>query len=92
MASVAGSGVKRLIRALRLRRLLTQFPHLSLAPMDVGVARQAALLRGASNVPMADAIHVATAQQAGAGAIVTNDYAWRAWVARPKLVLLGDYA
>jgi predicted nucleic acid-binding protein len=72
--------------------LLTQFPHLSLAPMDVGVARQAALLRGASNVPMADAIHVATAQQAGAGAMVTNDYAWRAWVARPKLVLLGDYA
>jgi predicted nucleic acid-binding protein len=72
--------------------LLTRFPHLSLAPLDVGVACQAARLRGASNVSLADAIHVATALEAGAGAIVTNDYAWRAWVDRPKLVLLGNYA
>ena len=72
--------------------LLTRFPHLTLAPMDVDVARRVAILRGTANAHTADAIQVATAQRAGADALLSNDYAWRSWVAQPKLILLGDYA
>ena len=52
---------------------LTTFEHLSLVPFDTDLARQAALLRGASSLSLADAIHVAAALRFGATAIVTND-------------------
>lgn len=68
-----------------------QFPNLTLFPVDMSVARRVAVLRGETGLRMPDAIQIATAQQAGADVIVTNDYAWRPHVTEPALILLGDY-
>jgi predicted nucleic acid-binding protein len=71
---------------------LTQFPNLTIVPLDLALARQAALVRAATRLRTPDAIQVAAAQQAGAGAIVTNDRRWVGRVTGPALVLLEDYA
>ena len=70
---------------------LTHFPHLQLAPMDVDLARETALVRTETGLRTPDAIQVAAGRLHRADAIVTNDLRWRGRVVRPDLILLDDY-
>ncbi len=47
--------------------------HLDIVPLSADIAVDAGLLRGRTGCSLADAIHLATARQAGATAFVTND-------------------
>ena len=71
---------------------LTHFPHLTVLALDVGLARETAVVRGATGLRTPDAVQVAAARLAGAGAIVTNDRRWVGKVDAPALVMLGEYA
>ena len=46
---------------------------LTLVPLTIAVAEDAAWLRGRGGLDVADAIHVASARAAGATALITND-------------------
>jgi len=70
---------------------LTHFPNLRLVPLDIALARETALVRGASKLRVPDAVQVAAARLAGADGIVTNDRRWLGRVTQPALVMLGDY-
>jgi predicted nucleic acid-binding protein len=70
---------------------LTSFPNLQLAPLDVRLARETALVRAATGLRTPDAVQVAAARQHGAGAIVTNDHRWAARVTAPTVILLDAY-
>jgi predicted nucleic acid-binding protein len=70
---------------------LTGFPHLTMVPLDEALARETALVRGTTGLRMPDAIQVAAARLAGAGAIVTNDRRWSRTISQPALLLLDDY-
>ncbi len=70
---------------------VTNFPNLQLMPPNVEIARQTALVRASTGLKMPDAIQIATAIQAGATALVSNDKQWRNKVDKPVLVLLDDY-
>jgi predicted nucleic acid-binding protein len=52
---------------------LTSFENLALVPLDVDVARDAAAIRGESQLSLGDAIHLASARRFGATVFVTND-------------------
>ena len=67
----ARSGAAQL--AERYVEELTSFENLALVPLDVNVARDAAAIRGASQLSLADAIHLASARRFGATVFVTND-------------------
>lgn len=70
---------------------LTRFPNLEILPLDAALARETALVRGATGLRTPDAIQVAAARLAGAGALVTNDRRWARQVTEPPLLLLDDY-
>ena len=69
----------------------THFPNLSILPLDAALARETALVRAATGLRTPDAVQVAAARLAGAGAIVTNDHRWAGRVTEPVLVMLDDY-
>lgn len=71
---------------------LTHFPNLSVWPLDAALARETALVRAATGLRTPDAVQVAAARLAGAGAIVTNDRRWVGKVEEPALVMLEEYA
>lgn len=73
---------------LRLRR----FPNLRIIPMGTRIAARAARVRVTTRLKLPDAIQIATAQVAGADAILTNDAAWRGRTGPLELILLEDYA
>lgn len=52
---------------------LASLENIALVPLSRNIAVEAAVIRGASALSMTDAIHLATAQEAGATAFVTND-------------------
>ena len=52
---------------------LTSLENLTLVPLDVEVAREAARIRGQSQMALADAIHLASALRFDATVFVTND-------------------
>jgi predicted nucleic acid-binding protein len=70
---------------------LTRFPNLEILPLDAALARETALVRGATGLRTPDAIQVAAARLAGAGALITNDRRWVRQVTEPPLLLLDDY-
>jgi predicted nucleic acid-binding protein len=70
---------------------ITNFPNLRLMPLDVALAREAALARALTGLRMPDAIQIAAAWLCGADAIVTNDHRWAGRVMRPAVVMLDDY-
>jgi predicted nucleic acid-binding protein len=55
------------------REMFESFPHLSMLPVDTGVAEIASDLRAAHKLRTPDAIHLATALRAGAAAFVSQD-------------------
>ena len=70
---------------------LTHFPNLTILPLDVGLAREVALVRAATGLRTPDAIQVAAARVARADAIVTNDRRWARRVTKPPVLLLDEY-
>lgn len=70
---------------------LTNFPNLTLLPVDLNVARQAAQLRGLHTMKMPDAILLATARIATADAVVTNDKDWRGKTGTAAIIVLDDF-
>ena len=70
---------------------LTSFPNLRLAPLDLPLARETALVRAATGLRTPDAVQVAAARLYGADAIVTNDHRWAARVTSPVVYLLDSY-
>lgn len=63
--------------ARRVRSALERIPNLEIVPVNAEVADLAARLRAAHNLRTPDAIHVATALDASADCIVTNDHRLR---------------
>ena len=70
---------------------LLNFPHLTIVPIDVEVATEAAHLRASTGLPTPDAIILATAVQTKAKAIITNDKRWRNKLSDIDIILLEDY-
>ncbi len=70
---------------------LLNFPHLTVLPVNVEIARAAAHVRGDIGLPAPDAIILATAQNVQVDAIVTNDKRWRHKISGTEVVLLEDY-
>jgi predicted nucleic acid-binding protein len=60
-----------------MHAFLCSFPNLSLLPVDLDVASQAATLRAIKNLKPPDALIVAGGILAGCQAIITNDGAWK---------------
>jgi predicted nucleic acid-binding protein len=52
---------------------LRAIPNLRIVPVDADVAADAAWLRGAGSISLADAVHLACARRSGATAFITND-------------------
>ena len=70
---------------------LLHFPNVEVYPVDVAVAREAALVRAKSGLPTPDAIILATARVAGADAVLTNDKRWRGKCPEMEVLLLSEY-
>jgi predicted nucleic acid-binding protein len=60
-----------------MHTFLTQFPNLTVLPMDMLVAAQAATLRATTGLPLPDAVVIASGVLSGCDAIVTNDGRWK---------------
>ena len=63
--------------------------RMRLLPISHPILRQAARLRATTRLKTPDALHAATAQQAGCGLFVTNDAGFRGIASLP-LVILDD--
>lgn len=81
----AVSAAEILVRPLRtsaadftfMHEFLTGYPNLTLLPVDLPVATQAATLRALSGASLPDALVVASGLLAGCEAIVSNDERWK---------------
>jgi predicted nucleic acid-binding protein len=60
-----------------MHTFLASFPNLTLLPVDLAVATQAATLRAVTGVRMPDAMILASALLSGCEAIVSNDGEWK---------------
>jgi predicted nucleic acid-binding protein len=60
-----------------MHAFLMNFPNLTMLPVDLPVAMQAASLRAVTNVRLADALIIASGLLAGCEAIVSNDAGWK---------------
>ena len=58
-------------------QFLTSYPSLTMLPVDLAVATQAATLRAITNIRLPDALIVASGLMAGCEVIVSNDAQWR---------------
>lgn len=76
--------------AARFEALVRVTPNLILADVDVGIARQAAVLRARYRLRTADAIQVAACLAHGATAFVTNDIRLRR-IDELDVIVLVDY-
>lgn len=97
------SAAELLVRPLRagpaqqayMHAFLTSFPNLTILPVDLTVAIQAATVRATANLRLPDAIIVASGLLAGCQVIVSNDEAWRRRLSPlfPQFhwLYLGDY-
>ena len=81
--------------ASHVHEFLTNPPHLSLLPIDLYVAQDAATLRATHNFTTPDALIIATGLVAQVGHLVTNDAEWRRKLApmkrRVQVTELRDY-
>jgi predicted nucleic acid-binding protein len=80
----AVTAMEILVRPLRLTTgfdrpivdFLRNFPHVRIAPIDLEVALQAAVIRATHGLTSPDALIVATGMEAGSDYFVTNDEVW----------------
>jgi predicted nucleic acid-binding protein len=75
----------------RYAELLGSMPGLRIQALTAEVAIDAAVIRGARGISLADALHLASARAAGATAFVTNDRRLRG-SARLDVVYLNELA
>ncbi|MGH7867381.1 MAG: type II toxin-antitoxin system VapC family toxin [Candidatus Dormibacteraceae bacterium] len=99
----AVSASEVLVRPLRagvqeynfMHDVLTRFPNLTILPVDLSVALQAATLRAATSIRLPDALIVASGLLASCEVIVSNDAQWRRRLAplfpNFRWLQLGDY-
>jgi predicted nucleic acid-binding protein len=97
------SATELLVRPIRtslaaftfMHTFLTAFPNLTVLPVDLPVAVQAATLRASTGIRTPDAMIVASGLLAGCEAIITNDEQWRRRLAPLfrafRWIYLGDY-
>jgi predicted nucleic acid-binding protein len=84
--------------AARYRALLADSSRIELCVIDVAIAERAASIlaslgpAGHRKISEADALHIATALTIGAGAILTNDEAWRSVPGVPRVLLVDELA
>jgi predicted nucleic acid-binding protein len=83
-------------RAVAVAELfMRHFPNLDVAEVSYGIAREAARVRAATRLPMADALILASAVVLGIRHVVANDDRWPTVVAAalPEISLchLGDH-
>lgn len=78
-----------LILARNKERLATM-PGLTIIPVDFPLSERAASLRVQYNLPLVDALHLATAQAVNAEVFVTNDDHFKR-VESPKVLILDDF-
>lgn len=78
---------KRQDLVLTYKSIIVSFPNLMLKPFDETVAQTAAYFRAEYNLKTPDAIHIATAHQTGAEAIICNDTAWKKVKEIPVIIL-----
>jgi predicted nucleic acid-binding protein len=69
------------------RNLLQQTQHITLVPITISIAEQAADLRARYNLRTPDALHLAAALDAGCNAFLTNDLALQRVTELPILIL-----
>jgi predicted nucleic acid-binding protein len=69
---------------------LFQQAQTRLLPITHSILREAAQLRATTRLKTPDALHAATAQQAGCVLFVTNDGGFRRLATLPPLVILDD--
>lgn len=74
---------------VQYKAVLDHYPHLSLIPLDSGVAEEAARLRARYDLRTPDAMQLASAIKGGARGYVTNDHAHRR-VAELEVLVLDD--
>lgn len=79
-------------RAEQIRAALEAMPGIQLADITAGVAANGATLRGRTNLPLPDALIVASVVDQGAQVVVTNDKTWRAKKLPCRKLILDDYA
>ncbi len=60
-----------------MHTFLSAFPNLTVLPVDLGVATQAATVRAITGIRMPDALILASGLLAGCEAIVSNDERWK---------------
>jgi predicted nucleic acid-binding protein len=70
---------------------LTNFPNLTVYPLDLEVARRAARVRATTGLRTPDAVQVATAQIHRADMIVTNNKSWQSKLGDDVVLILDDY-
>ena len=77
------------------RAYLANYPNLSIVPLSLDLATDAAQLRGATKLELPDAIVLATAIDAGCDAIVHGDREWikraKNYAAKLSMIYLGDH-
>ncbi|MPZ86985.1 MAG: PIN domain-containing protein [Nitriliruptorales bacterium] len=77
-------------QAALLRSAVEGLPNLALRGLDVNIADRAAALRGASRLSLGDAVHLATAECAGAAGFLTNDRQLASQPADLAVLVLDD--
>ncbi len=78
-----------------MHTFLLTFPNLTLLPVDLPVAMQAAALRATTNIRLPDALIIASGLLSGCEAIVSNDAGWKGrfepLFSRFRWIYLSDY-
>jgi predicted nucleic acid-binding protein len=81
--------------AIHVHDFLSHWPNLSLLPIDLHVAQEAASLRATHNFKLPDALIIATGIVSRVAHLVTNDSEWRTRLApmksRVKVTGLRDF-
>jgi predicted nucleic acid-binding protein len=74
----------------KVKLLLNEFPGLKVIPISRQIGQMAASIRVETNLPLPDALIIATAKAVGCDAIIGIDQSWSR-VDAPEVLLLDDY-
>jgi predicted nucleic acid-binding protein len=78
-----------------MHAFLLTFPNLSLLPVDLSAAMQAATLRATTNIRLPDALIIASGLLSGCEVVISNDAGWKRLFeprfSRFRWIYLSDY-